>query len=236
MWDYPEYVPVAQKKANAKNEIEKLKKKNPNISPVIIKNKKLATTWWGIAWNQNLEKYSEYESRIARGRNYVRSGYVLDLQINSGKITSLVQGSGPRPYKIEINIKPLLKQKWESISATCSNSVASMQELADGNFPKTLENIFTDKNNGLFPSPKEISFNCSCPDYALMCKHVAATLYGVGARVDEDPTLFFKLRDIDFNELLKKSIEVKMQNMLKNSSKKSKRVIDNADINNLFGV
>lgn len=236
MWDYPEYVPVAQKKANAKKQIEKLKKKNPNISPVILQDKKLANTWWGIAWNKNLESYSNYESRISRGRNYVRSGYVLDLQIDVGKITSLVQGSGTRPYKIEILIKPLSKQKWENISNTCSNSVASMEELANGKFPKALENIFTDKMNGLFPSPKEISFDCSCPDYADMCKHVAATLYGVGARFDNDPTLFFKLRDIDFNELLKKSIEVKMQNMLKHANKKSSRVIEDADLNNLFGV
>ncbi|WP_242975593.1 SWIM zinc finger family protein [Clostridium liquoris] len=81
-----------------------------------------------------------------------------------------------------------------------------------------------------------IPYKCSCPDSARMCKHIAAALYGIGARLDEDPILFFKLRDIDFQELLKKSMEEKMQSMFKNADKKSERIIDDGDVFDLFGV
>lgn len=147
-----------------------------------------------------------------------------------------MQGSDKNPYKVEITIAPLSKEKWNSITEQCSHSIAGMEELAAGRFPESLDTLFTQKERGLFPSPKELKFSCSCPDWADMCKHVAAALYGVGARLDQDPTLFFKLRDIQFEQLLKKSVEEKMRNMLKNSDKKSKRVMDNVDIEGLFGI
>lgn len=236
MWGYPKYIPVAQKKNDAAKQLEKLKKKNPAINPVIINGTKVANTWWGIAWNKNLESYADYANRIGRGRSYVRNGFVLDLSIETGVITALVQGSGRSPYKVQITIAPLSKQKWEDITKICSHSIASMEELAAGKFPKKLETLFTQKDSGLFPTPKEIRFDCSCPDWADMCKHVAAALYGVGARLDQDPFLFFKLRDINFESLLKKSIEEKMHSMLKNADKKSARVMDEADVEELFNI
>jgi len=96
--------------------------------------------------------------------------------------------------------------------------------------------LFTKKGSGLFPLPKEIHFNCSCPDWAYMCKHVAATLYGIGVRFDKDPTLFFSLRDINFTELLKKSVAEKMNSMLKNADAVTKRVIRDMDTYELFGI
>ncbi len=237
MWEYPKYVSISEKKDKAQKQIEKLKKKDKGINPVIIKGKKIAETWWGIAWNKNLESYADFSNRISRGKSYVKNGFILDLKINSGEVTALVQGSGNKPYKITITMKPLSEEKWRNILNACSHKISGIEELVEGKFPKALEELFISKEKGLFPSPKEIKFNCSCPDWASMCKHVAAVLYGIGARFDEDPTLFFKLRSIDFEALLKKSVEEKMQSMLLNANKKSKRIIDDEiDISKLFEI
>lgn len=237
MWGYYQYKPKKKASVDIAKQIAKLAKKNPGISPVIIKGTKIATTWWGIAWNKNLESYADYTNRIARGRSYVRSGAVIDLQIGTCMVSALVQGSRRAPYEINIKIAPLDKKRWDSIVAVSSNKIENLESLASGKFPQEMAELFTGRSSGLFPSPREISFGCSCPDWADMCKHVAAVLYGIGARFDEDPTLLFKLRDIDFEILLKKSIDQKMQNMLRNAGKKSKRVMDDeTDTMDLFGV
>jgi len=228
LW-YPRRQPV-----DVEKELAKLRKKNPHIEPVVVQGRKISLTWWGIAWNENLESYADFESRIGRGRTYVRAGRVLDLQINPGLVKALV--AGVKKYEVAIAIKPLEKKKWQSIVDAAGRQVSSLEELAEGKFPKGLADLFTQHGAGLFPSPKEITFNCSCPDWAVMCKHVAATLYGIGNRLDDDPTLFFKLRDIDFELLLKKSVESKLASMLENAGKKSNRVIAKADINKLFGL
>jgi len=235
-YGYPEYVPVAKKKENAQKSIEKLRKKNPNISPVIIEGKSIVEKWWGKAWNKNLESYADLRNRIGRGRSYVKHGAVLDLQIKKGTIEALVQGSSSRPYSIVIQIDKLDNKKWKSVLEICNHRIDTMETLILGKFPKEFDELFKASKNGLFPSPKEIHFNCSCPDSARVCKHVAAVLYGVGARLDKDPIIFFKLRDIDFEELLKKSMEDKMQSMLKNADKKSKRVIEDEEVFDLFGL
>ncbi|MCL1965176.1 MAG: hypothetical protein FWF69_08980 [Firmicutes bacterium] len=236
MWGYYEYVPVAQKKANAQRALAKLKKKNPGVCPVVITGNKIAKTWWGGAWNKNLESYADYSNRIGRGRSYVKNGFVLDLKIEAETVTAIVAGSGRNPYHVKISINALSKTKWLKITNLCGRSIEGIDQLAQGKFPKELETLFTQKGEGLFPSPEEIKFSCDCPDWASMCKHVAAALYGVGARLDEDPTFFFKLRNIEIEALIKKSIEEKMENMLKNSGKKSKRVIKDADLGELFGI
>ncbi len=235
-WGYYDYKPVSKTKADSAKALEKLKKINPNISPVIIEGRKIANTWWGSAWNNNLESYADYSNRIERGKAYVKSGMVLDLQIKTGVVTGLVQGSRKSPYHITVKIDKMPSNKWNKIVELCSHRIADMAELVEGKFPNELAELFLRQGQGLFPSPKEIHFDCSCPDWADMCKHVAAVLYGIGARFDNDPMLFFKLRDVDFTELLKKSIDEKIDSMLKNADKKSKRVIDDADISELFGV
>ena len=166
----------------------------------------------------------------------VKNGAVLGLEIKEGRVEALVQGSRSKPYSVEITIDKLSKTKWKDMTEVCNRRIETMEALLSGEFPKEFNKFFSDSRYGLFPSPKEIHFNCSCPDSARLCKHVAATLYGVGARLDEDPILFFKLRDVDFQELLKKSMEDKMQSMLKNADKKSERVIDDEDVFDLFGV
>jgi len=233
MWEYYSYKPRAPK--NPAAQLAKLRKKNPNIQPVIVDGK-LARTWWAQAWNRNLESYADYSNRIGRGKSYVKSGAVLDLSIASGNVSALVQGSRTKPYDVNIRIDPLPKKKWSMITAQCSHKIANLQELASGKFPQELMELFTNRGDGLFPSPKEIHFDCSCPDWASMCKHVAAVLYGIGARFDEDPTLFFLLRDIEFTELLKKSVEEKMKSMLKNAGKTTTRTMKDINTYELFGV
>lgn len=189
-YGYPKYVSVAQKKAKAENTLKKLKKKDPDISPIEIQGTKLASSWWGISWNKNLEGYADFSNRIGRGRSYVRHGAVLDLKIKEGKIFSLVQGGASRPYIVKINIHKLKSTAWETILQKCRGKIDSMGDLVEGKLPRAMETLLTDSKNGIFPSPSEIQFDCSCPDGASMCKHVAATLYGVGARLDNDPSLF----------------------------------------------
>jgi len=233
MWDYYSYKPRKPKDPAA--QLAKLRKKNPDIKPVVIDGK-LAKTWWAQAWNRNLESYADYSSRIGRGRTYVKSGAVLDLTIAPGEVRALVQGSRVKPYDVAVIIEPLQKQRWEAITQRCSRKITNLEELASGKFPTELTELFTDKGDGLFPSPKEIRFSCSCPDWASMCKHVAAVLYGIGARFDEDPTLFFLLRDIEFAELLRKSVEEKMNSMLKNAGTVTTRTMTDVNTLELFGV
>ena len=234
MWGYYSYKPRKKPKDTAA-QLAKLKKKNPDINPVTIDGK-LAKTWWAQAWNRNLESYADYDSRLGRGRSYVKNGAVLDLVITTGEVRALVQGSQVKPYNIVVKIDPLDRKTWSDITQQCSRQISNLEELASGKFPQELTELFTSRGGGLFPSPKEIKFQCSCPDWASMCKHVAAVLYGIGARFDEDPMLFFKLRDIDFSELLKKSVEDKMINMLKNAGARTSRTMVDVNTYELFGV
>lgn len=234
---YPRYVPVAEKKAVVERRLKQLRKTNPDIQPVIINGKSVASTWWGKAWNDNLERYADYQNRIERGRSYVRNGAVLDLRITRGNVTALVQGTAGKPYRIEIAIKPLGIRPWKAIKSAVAGKLESAQKLLAGQFPEDLRDIFTAKNHGLFPSPGEIVFTCSCPDWARMCKHVAATLYGIGARLDENPELFFTLRNIAMDELIAQAIQDTVGEMLRETTSTSSRVLeDNTDLSALFGI
>ena len=235
-YGFAPYVSVAQRKANAAKSLEKLKKKHKDLSPVVISGTKLATTWWGLAWNKNLESYADYSNRIARGRSLVRHGSILDLKIQQGHILAFVQGSGRSPYTVEVKIEPLTAKEWEAFSNACGRQIDSLADLAAGKFPKELASLFTAKGEGLFPSPKEIHFDCTCPDWASMCKHVAATLYGIGARLDENPLLFFTLRAINFEQLLKKSVDDRLASLLENAGTKTDRIIADEDLDDLFGL
>lgn len=233
---YKDYEPVSIKKARAARSLEKLKKKNALLSPIQITGRKLASTWWGIAWNENLERYADYANRIDRGRSYVRQGAVLDLQIEPGKVFGLVQGSRVNPYKVEIAIQPLKPATWHAIVLACTGNIHSLQDLISGKFPKSLAELFTVKGTGLFPAPREIALSCSCPDWADMCKHVAAVLYGIGARFDEDPTLFFRLRQVNFDDLITSALNQTSDTLLDRSEQKSRRSLDHDDLSGLFGI
>jgi uncharacterized Zn finger protein len=233
---YPPYVSVAEKRAKAAKKLKNLKNKNPDIKPILLEGSGIAKTWWGKSWNLNLERYADYSNRIGRGRSYVRHGAVLDLQINSGKVESLVQGTRSKPYSVSVKIKAVNKKIWKEIMSACEGRLDSLQELLAGKFPKALGEIFTIQGEGLFPSPKEIEFSCSCPDWAYMCKHVAATLYGIGTRLDEEPGLFFKLRKVKMEDLVTQAVEDKTRKLLKKAKKKTARVIADSDLADVFGI
>lgn len=210
-------------------------KKGKILEPVIIRGRTIAKSWWGKAWCENLERYADYDSRLDRGKRYVKTGAVIDLKIGKGKVQAKVQGTRKTPYKVEIRISPLSEERCQEIIAACGQRVENLEKLLAGDFPIELKELFT-QQNGLFPSPREISFSCSCPDWALMCKHVAATLYGVGARMDEDPSLFFTLRGIEMGRFIDVAIANKVELMLKNASQQSGRIIADGEIRGLFGV
>lgn len=223
-------------KKNADESIKKQQKKGKELHPIFIKGRAITKTWWGNAWCENLEKYADYGSRLDRGKRYVRTGTVVDLQIRKGKIEAKVQGRRKTPYKVEIRISPLNQEHCQQIIDRCSEKIENMEELLSGNFPIAMKEVFTSEG-GLFPKPSEISFNCSCPDWALMCKHVAAALYGVGVRLDENPALFFELRGINIEKFIDVAVENRVESMLENAKKPSKRIMDDSvDINSLFGV
>jgi uncharacterized Zn finger protein len=235
-WDYPEYVTVAEKKAKAAKKLAQLRKKRPDIAPVVIEGNTLARTWWSKSWNKNLERYADYSNRIGRGKSYVRHGAVLDLRVEGGRVTALVQGTRAKPYEVVIKIASVKKANWDQIRKQCQGELRSLPDLLAGKFPKGLGEIFLAEGKGLFPTPKEITFDCSCPDWASMCKHVAATLYGIGARLDEDPLLFFTLRQADTNELVTRAVQEKTGDLLARAGRKSSKVIDDADLSGLFGI
>ena len=210
-------------------------KKGKRLEPVVIQGRNIAKSWWGRAWCDNLERYADYESRLDRGKRYVKTGAVIDLSITKGRIQAKVQGSRKTPYKVEIRISPLSGERCQEILQTCGKRVETLENLLAGDFPEELKELFTQRG-GLFPSSREISFSCSCPDWALMCKHVAAVLYGIGARLDENPSLFFELRGIEMGRFIDVAIASRVERMLKNAGQTSGRTIDERDIRGLFGI
>ena len=194
------YVPVAERRRKAARAAERLRKQGRVLAPVTIAGRAIATTFWGRAWCDNMESYRDYESRLPRGRTYVRNGSVLDLQITPGRVTALVNGS--ELYRIAISIKQVPAAAWRRICADCAGRIESLVGLLQGKFSKGVMDRLCRQENGLFPRPSDIRFACSCPDHASMCKHVVAVLYGVGARLDHEPELLFRLRAVDETELV----------------------------------
>jgi uncharacterized Zn finger protein len=184
-------------------EVEKRRKKGHTISPIAIEGRTIAKTFWGKSWCENLENYSDYANRLPRGRTYVRNGSVVDLQIQPGLIRALVSGS--ELYEVTLKIAPVTKARWKAICEDCAGAIDSLIELLQGRFSKRVMERICRQRQGLFPSPAEIKLTCSCPDWAGMCKHVAAVLYGVGARFDLQPELLFRLREVNENELIAKA-------------------------------
>jgi uncharacterized Zn finger protein len=240
---FPPYVPVAARRARAlaagarliKGEGKgKAKKGTPErqLFPVApIQGHKIARSFWGQAWCANLESYSDYANRLPRGRSYVRHGCVADLQIDRGRVTALV--SGTDLYKIAISIKPLPDARWEAVTTKCVGQIDSLVALLRGNLPDPIMEVVTNRDHGLFPSPREIELDCSCPDWADMCKHVAAALYGVGARLDEKPELLFALRGVDHLDLLEEAAAAATSAAAPPTGAK---VLDPSDLSSLFGI
>lgn len=199
-WGWRPYVSVAARRRKAASEMQKRKKQGHGVSPVSIEGRTIVTTFWGKSWCQNLERYSDYENRLPRGRSYVRNGSVVDLQIKPGVIEAHVSGS--QLYKVTLKVAPVAQAKWKSICTDCAGGIDSLVELLQGRLSKGVMERICRQDHGLFPTPGELHLSCSCPDWADMCKHVAAVLYGIGARFDRQPELLFRLRGVDETELI----------------------------------
>jgi uncharacterized Zn finger protein len=197
------YVPVAERRRQAARELARRKKQGRPVSPVTVAGRTIARTFWGRAWCDNLERYSDFANRLPRGRTYVRNGSVLDLQIAAGKVKAAVSGS--TIYQVAVKVSAVPKARWRALCAECGGAIDSLVELLQGRFSQGVMARICRQQTGLFPAPAEIEFSCSCPDWASMCKHVAAVLYGIGARLDERPELLFTLRQVDEQDLIAKA-------------------------------
>ncbi len=230
-YDFKPYVSVGQRRAQAKRSMDALRKKGVDIQPVEIEGRKIAKTFWGKAWCDHLESFSDYENRLPRGRSYVRNGSVCHLAITQGKIEAKV--SGTEIYDLCIEIKTLPAKKWAAVKQRSAGQIGSLLELLQGELSDQVMEVVTDRNEGLFPLPGEISFDCDCPDWAVMCKHVAAVLYGVGARLDEKPQLLFTLRGVDYEELIEANAETAVSAVTTRGTSKRLATGDLADV---FGI
>ncbi len=228
---WPPYVSVAERRKQAEREVAKLRKKGRSINPVLIEGRTIATTFWGKSWCKNLEGYRDFENRLPRGRSYVRNGSVIDLQISPSAIQGLVSGSDI--YQVSVKIKALPKTHWRAICESCSGSIDSLVELLRGTFSKGVMERLCRRDQGLFPRPSEITFSCSCPDSASMCKHVAAVLYGVGWRLDKEPELLFRLRAVDEKDLVS---SVAATAPLARKTPAATKLLQEDDVAALFGV
>ncbi len=205
-YGWPRYVPVAERRAKTEKQLGKLKKKGLNHQPVHIAGRKIAESFWGKAWCDHMESFSDYDNRLPRGRSYVRNGSVCHLEIQGGRIKAIVSGS--TLYNVSITIVPLKKTKWDAVRSTCTGRIGSLIDLLRGKLDRGVMEVVSDRENGLFPLPGEMKFDCDCPDWAVMCKHVAAVLYGVGARLDHSPEMLFLLRGVNHEELVDVSAAV----------------------------
>ena len=222
---FPKYVSVAERKEKAYKTAAKL----GDLSPIVLAGHKIATTFWGKAWCDNVETYQDYSNRLPRGRSYVRSGSVIDLKITTGTVSALVCGSGRTPYKIGISIEPLNKPRWNALKKQCLGKIDSLVSLVQGKLSTETLALFCDHDTGIFPASSEIKMKCSCPDSAGLCKHLAAVLYGIGTRLDTDPKLFFVLRGINENELINADVVGALTEGVTSE-------IDEASISAVFGV
>jgi hypothetical protein len=196
---FPEYVPAAVRRARAAARLAKLRREGRSPSPVVVEGRELATTFWGKAWCAALEAHADLATRLPRGRTYVRSGAVIDLRIDRGEVRAVVCGTDV--YDVEVRIAPLAPGRWEAVRRACAGRIATVVELLSGRLSSAVMEVLCRTDDGLFPATRELQMSCSCPDHAWLCKHVAAVLYGVGARLDHAPELLFTLRGVDAAEL-----------------------------------
>lgn len=224
MWG--QYVPVSVRRSQAKKEMEKLRKKGQKIEPVEITGRQIAMKFWGKKWCDHLESFADYDNRLPRGRTYARNGSICHLAIREGNIEAIVSGSSL--YKIWIKIKTLQKSKWDSIKKRCSDHIGSLLEILQGKLSDHVMKVVADHKEGLFPDEKEIEFGCSCPDWADMCKHVAAVFYGIGNRLDDQPDLLFQLRGVDASELVSTKLTVGV--------KTTDDLLEDRELADIFGI
>ena len=216
-------VPVAQRRAAAARKLAGV-----TLSPVVISGRTIAHSFWGKSWCDAIESYGDFDNRLPRGRTYARNGSVVDLRIEPGVVRASVSGS--ELYKTTIQVKPMAAARWQAVVERHATQVSSLIDLLQGKLPASLLRELCDTSIGLFPRAEEMEFSCSCPDWAYMCKHVAAALYGVGARLDHDPGLFFVLRGVEVSDLAKRSAAVDF------AASTSADEFAGVDLGSMFGI
>jgi uncharacterized Zn finger protein len=227
------YVSVAKRRANAARYAERLaKKEKRTLAPVSIEGRKIAASFWGQAWCDHLEHHCDFENRLPRGRTYVRNGSVIDLSVERGLVKAIVNGS--EIYHVTVKIKTFAPAGWKRIKKECSQSISSLIDLLQGRFDDGIMRRLFDPAEGLFPRPAEIEMDCTCPDWASMCKHVAATLYGVGARLDVAPEMLFTLRNVDHLELINQAVAA--ENLDRSLAASDAGALAGADLSEMFGI
>ena len=230
-YGFAPYVRVAERRRIAAKEMAKLAKQGKIITPIEIAGRTIARTFWGKAWCDHLESYSDYANRLPRGRTYVRNGSVVHLEIRRGEIEAIVSGSSI--YQISITVTPVAAAKWQALCQQCAGGIASLVELLQAKLSDSVMTHISHRDNGLFPSPKEIKMKCSCPDSAGLCKHLAAALYGVGSRLDHQPELLFLLRSVDSADLISRAADA---SILKSSTTPGTPELNDDDIGAIFGI
>ena len=231
-YGFPKYVPVAERKAKAAQKAQKKRAAGVEVQPIQVSGRKIAKSFWGQAWCDHVESFGDYENRLPRGRTYVRNGSIWHLEISKGLVVAHVYGSSS--YDVKIEIKTLSSKKWQALKEKCTGKIGSVIELLSGKLSDTVMKDVTDPHHGLLPSSSEIHYNCTCPDWASMCKHVAAVVYGIGARLDENPELLFLLRGVDYEELISStSMDSLITGQNTTSSSRRRRV---KDVENVFGL
>lgn len=230
---YKDYETVAQRRAKALRKVEKLRKAGEEIRPIEpFKTRGIATSFWGKAWCRHLEQFSDYSNRLPRGRTYVRNGSVCHLAIEPETATAMVSGSDM--YELSVHIDPLRPEKWSVIKNNCRGKVGSLIELLQGKISTEIMQVVTHPMDGLFPHPSEIHFNCNCPDWADMCKHVAAVMYGIGVRLDTQPELLFKLRGVNHEELI--AVDAAIDGFTAGQRSRRRRTLAAESVGNVFGI
>lgn len=230
-WERRTYVSAAERRRKAQRAVQRASTAGKAFEPVLITTRAIANTFWGKAWCENLERWSDFENRLPRGRAYVRNGSVIDLKVAAGRVDAEVMGSSR--YQVRIEIDPVSKPRWTTLARDCTGSVASLIDLLQGQLSDAVMARICAPDTGLFPAPRQIRFDCSCPDWAVMCKHVAAVLYGVGARLDDRPELLFVLRQVDAGDLLAASAKGLAPRI---PASGGRRVLEDSALGDIFGI
>jgi uncharacterized Zn finger protein len=228
-WNRARKPSVLEQRERAQREGRRLAQSGRRLAPVAIEGRTIARSFWGRAWCENLESYRDFEYRLPRGRSYLRNGAVLDLRIEAGRIGAIVAGTSL--YHIDLRIKPVARAHWARIQAQCSGEIGSLIELLEGRLSERVMRIVTHREQGLFPKPAEIEMSCTCPDWATMCKHVAAVMYGVGARFDSAPELLFTLRKVDHGELIAAAADLEAR-----KRPSARKTLAEEDLGRVFGI
>jgi hypothetical protein len=228
-WDA--YDEARERRETLKAELERRRKKGEVFEPLVAPRGTghLVRNFWGKAWCRHLESYQDYESRLPRGRSYLRQGHVYNLVIDPGSVSAQVAGSSL--YDVQVTVRALAEPDWNDLQAACAGQVGSLLDLLAGKLGDGVLRVVSDPDRGLFPKPGEIRFSCNCPDWADLCKHAAAVLYGVAVKFDTDPALFFRLRGVDPMEIISKGAQTALV-----SPPAGGPGLEDADLGALFGI